>query len=154
MLITDTGTIHTDFKIMEYTELETKDLVNNTIKEDDIKKSITLPKLTIDSEKNRTTHYLKSYTERFELLYQNKIRSEIRALNRNRTYQEGDYCYLIDGHSHMGEWIPTGRVMLFKIKYVDLYGVEPGNGLLNYELVMRAKVTDIDEVIKNLPNFS
>ncbi len=104
-------------------------------------------------EVNSITHYLKSFIDRFELLWENKVRAEIRSLDIKRNYKVGDNCYLIEGYSDMGIWIPTQRVLSLKIKHLDLHGVAPGNVLIHYDLLLKIKVTDIEEVIKTLPDF-
>lgn len=103
--------------------------------------------------KDNKTHYLKSYIDRFQLLWTGKIRAEVRSKDTNRDYKEGDICILIEGLSDQGVWIGTGNVLSFKIKHVDTFGLGKDNVLLHYELLTKIFIKDIEKSIKELKQF-
>lgn len=102
---------------------------------------------------NNKTHYLKSYIDRFQLLWTGKVRAEIRSRDSERNYKENDIAVLIEGHSEQGIWIGTGNVLTFKIKHLDTFGLSKDNVLLHYELLTRVFIKDIERSIKELKQF-
>ena len=146
MLITDTGVMIADSS-SDNTIIKSMNEHYENLKEINSKAGIK------DEESNSVTHYLKSYTDRFQLLWENKVRAEIRPLDPKRNYKVGDNCYLIEGHSDQGVWIGTGNVLSFKIKHVDTFGLGKDSVLLHYELITKVFIKDIEKSIKELKQF-
>lgn len=132
-----------------YPQVHDIDLINKPVEKDlfIISRDINLDIL------NNKTHYLKSYIDRFQLLWTGKVRAEIRSRDSERNYKENDIVVLIEGHSEQGIWIGTGNVLTFKIKHLDTFGLSKDNVLLHYELLTRVFIKDIERSIKELKQF-